>query len=126
MGDMSAVALVSNPIRRRRRISSCPTTRNILGGADLIWQHVAHILDMVITKGDGHMESRKYRGEEQACPASGPDSRRPRFTRQSSDWKKTNCLLKTAASEKAACFFQVYAMIRLRLAVRCGIEYSQF
>jgi hypothetical protein len=24
------------------------------------------------------------------------------------------------------CFFQVYAMLRHRVAVKCGIEYSQF
>jgi len=29
-------------------------------------------LEVVITKGDGHIESRKHRREEQVCPASGP------------------------------------------------------
>ena len=74
LGDMSAVALVSNPIRRRRRYLRVLKQENFQEGrADLIWQHVARILEVVITKCDGHIESRKYRGEEQVCPASGPD-----------------------------------------------------
>jgi len=43
--------------------------------ADLIWQHVARILELVITS-NGHIEARKYRGEEQVCSASGPDFQR--------------------------------------------------
>ena len=87
------------------------------------WQHSRHF-------GHGHHQGDHVSQVPRrtiGMPGVGSGiSIRPRFTRQSSDWKKTNCLLKTAASEKAACFFQVYAMIRLRLAVRCGIEYSQF
>ncbi len=40
------------------------------------------------------------------------DMREAMLTQQSSDWKKTNCVPTTAASEKTVWLFQVYAVLR--------------
>ena len=33
-------------------------------------------IEVVYSKGDGHIETRKYRGEELICQATGPDFRK--------------------------------------------------